>query len=324
MNQSIAISVVLIVAVWSVKAAQISASMLLIANKSDDTVSFVDLASQKVLATTTTGRGPHEIAVSPQGRLAFVSNYEGAGDSISVIDIPSMKELKRLPLGDYRAPHGIVVAADGKTLLATCEKNQTVIELSIPTEKITRTFRTGQEVTHMIVLTPDGRKAYTANIGSGNCTVIDLEKGEVTTQIQTGAGCEGLDLTTDGKLVWTSNREADTLSMIDTATDRVLETIPCKGFPIRVKISPDNRLALVSGYRSNDIAVFDVKRRQEITRIPTGTAPVGIVIDPQGQRAYVANTEAHTVTILDLVALNIVGQIKAGRTPDGMALVRRN
>jgi YVTN family beta-propeller protein len=296
--------------------------LLLIGNKSDDTLSFVDTETFNVVGTTTTGRGPHEVIVTPDGQRAYVANYEGPGDSLSVVDIKSMQETHKIPLGSYLGPHGMAFSQDGYTLYVTCERTHAVIELDITSEKIRRAFRTGQEYTHMIVLTPDERKVYTANIGSGNATAIDLLSGAVIVHIATGDGCEGIDVHPGGEEVWTTNRAADTLSIIDTANDKVLETLPCPGFPIRIKFLPNGEVALVSCAKGNQVAVYDVAERKEIRRIEIGAVPIGLLIEPEGKRAYVANTEANTVAVLDLEGYQVVGRITAGQTPDGMALVQ--
>lgn len=296
------------------------AALLLVGNKSDDTLSFVDTATRQVLGTATTGSGPHEVTSTPDGKLAFVANYEGPGDSISVIDVAARKELRKIPLDTFRGPHGIVASAYGKKVYATCERSQTVIELDIATEKITRSFKTGQNGTHMLALTPDGKKLYTANIASGTSSPVDLTSGVVGDPIPTGPGCEGIDITPDGKQVWTTNNQAATVSVISTETNQVLATLACPGFPIRVKITPDGKRALVSCPMTNDLAVFDVATRKELQRVATGVAPVGVLIAPDGKLAYVANTGANKVTVLDLEKLEATGEIVAGKTPDGLAL----
>src|SRR5688572_15963958 len=93
---------------------QAAPGLLLIGNKSEDTLSFVDVRTLNEASRTTTGRGPHEVVVTPDGKKAFVSNYEGPGDTISVVDVPARKELLRIPLGEHRAPHGLAVSRDGR------------------------------------------------------------------------------------------------------------------------------------------------------------------------------------------------------------------
>ena len=297
-------------------------SVLLVANKSDNTLSFVDSATYKVLATTTTGTGPHEVAATPDGRWAFVANYEGPGDSISLIDITQQEEVRRISIDPYRQPHGIQVSADGTKVYATVEGSRAVIELDIATETINRVFETGQNVTHMLVLTPDNRKLYTANIGSGNATAIDLTSGEVVKQISTGAGAEGIDVTPDGSEIWVTNRAADTVSIIDSATDVVVANLPATGFPIRVKITPDGQRALVSCATEGNLKVYDVNTRELVDIIDTGAVPVGVLVEPGGGRAFIANTQANSVAVLDLSKMEVTDRITAGQTPDGLAFIK--
>ncbi|MBA2433070.1 MAG: beta-propeller fold lactonase family protein [Chthoniobacterales bacterium] len=315
-----ALSLFVVVLLTCGSLAQAKTSLLLIGNKSEDTLSFVNTATLEEVAKTATGRGPHEVVATPDGRTAFVANYEGPGDSISVIDVPAHKETSRIELGEHRAPHGLALNRAGTKLYATCEKSQTVIEVDVESKQIVRSFNTDKKGTHMLALTPDDRTIYTADIGSGTATVIDLQNGEVVTHIETGAECEGIDVSPDGKQVWTSNRAADTLSVIDTATNKVVATMKCAGFPIRVKFTPDGKRVLVPCAKSNELAVFDVESQQEIKRVSTGTAPVGVLVEPGGRRAFVAYTGDNTVAVFNLETMEVTDKIPSGKQADGMAL----
>jgi YVTN family beta-propeller protein len=315
-----AIALLLALAVCAGGSAAAETSLLLIGNKAEDTLSFADTKTFKEIARIKTGRGPHEVVVTPDGRKAFVANYEGPGDSISVVDVPARKELRRIDLGGKCAPHGIALTRDGAKLYATCENTRTVIEIDVATEQIARSFKTDQNGTHMLALAPDDRTLYTTNIGSGTATVINLENGEVVTHIKTGAQCEGVDVTPDGRQVWTTNRAADNLSVIDTATNEVVATIECPGFPIRLKFTPDGKRALVPCAKSNELAVFDVETRKEIARVKTGSGPVGLLIAADGSRAYVAYTGDSTVAVFDLAKMEVIGTIPSGQGSDGLAL----
>jgi YVTN family beta-propeller protein len=300
--------------------------MLIITNKSGDTISFVDLRTLQVIGTASTGRGPHEVAVAPDGRLAFTANYEGPGDSISVIDTDILKEIRRIPLDPYRRPHGLAMSRDGQMLYVTCEANQAAIEIEAGTGKIRRAFSTQQQITHMLALTPDGRKLYTANILSGTLTAVNLETGEVISQIATGEGCEGIDITPDGKNLWATNREAGTISVLEVETDRVVDSLVCPGFPIRLKFTPDGKMALVTCYLEGSVAFFEVAGRQEVKRIRSGISsplrrPIGMLVEPDGGRAFVSNSGEDEVLVIDLQHLEVADRIPSGREPDGLAYV---
>ena len=86
------------------------AGTLVVANKAEATVSLIDHTSGDVVATLEAGFGPHEVGISPDGRLALVTNYgtrENPGNSLTLLDIPSASVLRTIDLGDYRRPHGV-------------------------------------------------------------------------------------------------------------------------------------------------------------------------------------------------------------------------
>jgi len=206
--------------------------------------------------------------------------------------------------------------------------------------RLLQAVETGQEISHMVAVTPDGARAFVANIGSGSVTAIDLAAGEKIRDVATGEGAEGIAVTPDGHEVWVTNRAANTVSVIDAASLEPLHTIDSPDFPIRVAITPDGTRALVSCARSGDIAVFDVKTRKERVRrkldlepvkdqaerlfggFGDSPTPIGLVIAPDGKQAWVAATRADAVVVVDVETLDVVGLIKAGREPDGMTWAR--
>jgi YVTN family beta-propeller protein len=315
-------------------AAPAGAATLVVLNKADSTASLVDLATGKVVRTLRTGKGPHEVAVSPSGTRALATNYgtrEEAGSSLTLIDV-GWARTRTIDLGGHKRPHG-VRWLDEKRALVTAEGSQALLIVDIWSEAV-EAIPTEQLVSHMVAVTPDQRRAFVANIESSTMTAIDLRQKKVVLHVPTGKGAEGIDVTPNGDHVWVTNREADTVSVLDTATLEVVASIACPGFPIRVKITPDGTRALVSNARSNDVAVFDARTFMELRRVKTGLesgtvqgrllgfdggVPIGICIAPDGKRAWVAHANADAIAVLDLTSWKPVGTLQAGREPDGIA-----
>ena len=109
---------------------------LLVLNKTDATLAILEPASGKLAGRVPTGEGPHEVAVSADGKLAFVANYGGQapGNTISVIDLASQRELRRFDVSPLRRPHGLYVA-EGK-LFFTAEVNRAIARYDPATDKI--------------------------------------------------------------------------------------------------------------------------------------------------------------------------------------------
>lgn len=298
-------------------------ALLLVVNKSESTVSLVDPGSGRELGRIATGFAPHEVAVSPDGRRAYVSDYGSArrpGNTVTVLDLAERANTGTIDLGEHTRPHGITTTSDGAVWVTT-EGSAHVLRLDPATRRITLAARTGEEITHMVVVAEEHGRAYAANIGSGTVTAVDAATGDVLAQIATGAGAEGIDLSPGGDRIYVTNRDAGTLSEIDVATNAVARSLRVGSVPIRVKVMPDGRRALVSNADANEVAVVDLEGWRVERRIPVGAVPVGIQIAPDGRRAYVANTAADRVSVLDLERWTVAGEIVAGDEPDGMAWV---
>jgi YVTN family beta-propeller protein len=243
------------------------------------------------------------------------------GNTLSVVHLGRRAVVDTFVLGEYRKPHGIWVSRDGRHVWVTCEGAQAVLELDAATGAIARVWRTGQDVCHMLVPTPDESRLYVSNIRSGSVTVIDRRTDAVRT-IATGAGAEGIDVTPDGTEVWVTNRAANTVSVIATATDSVVEAFEAGGeMPIRVKFTPDGREAWVSIARSNELAVFDVRARRRLAGIAVGAMPVGLQLSPDAARVFVANSNDDRISVVDRAERQVLGTFTTGHEPDGMAWV---
>jgi len=297
-------------------------TVLLVANRLDSTLTFVDLATDLALGTTDTGYHPHDIAVTPDGRTAFVACYS-AGESISVIDVAARREVRKIDLGPRSDPLGVQVSRDGTKLYITPEDAQAVLEIDVATGKVVRTLDTGQEVSRMFVLAPDGRRLYTSNSRNGMVTVLDLDQGTAVAQIATRRGCEGIDVAPDGRAVWTANTYADTVSVIDTNSLTVVADLPCPGRPSRLKIMPDGKTAVVfcpglGGF--GGLLFFDVATRR-MTRKAVAGRTSNLAIDPAGHRVYLAQIDQDGVAVLDLDRWDYINPItRTGRAPDGLAI----
>jgi YVTN family beta-propeller protein len=314
--------------------------LLVVVNKSDDAVSILDAKTGAKRATVRVGRGPHEVEVLSDGKTAAVSNYGRPGEpgrTLTLVDLDRGAVLGTIDLGEETRPHGLEALADGR-LLVTAESSQELLIVDPRARKVVARIPTQRHVSHMVVASADGSRAFVASIGSGTVSVADLRSAKFVGDLETGAGAEGIDRTPDGREVWVTNREADTVAVVDAKRLGVLATIPAAKFPIRVKITPDGRHALVSCAQSGDVAVFDVASRRQVKRIRLdreavpeiqkrsfanqfgrSPAPVGLLIAPDGKRAWVASTNADVISVIDLDKLEVVGQLTAGKEPDGLS-----
>lgn len=302
---------------------------LIVLNKADNTAQFIAQPSGETIATLPTGDGPHEAAVSPDGRLAVAANYEDrAASMITVYDIDARGVVRTIDLGESRAPHGLAFVPGSGLLAVTCEGSQHLVLVDLEKGEVVARIATGAPASHMVAVTPDGGRAFVANIADDSVSAIDLGERTLLKVIPTGKGAEGIDITPDGKEVWVTNRGEDTVSVIDALSLEVIETVPCAGFPIRCKTTPDGARVLVSCATAGEVAVFDRAARRETARVTVldrgegdDLGPIGVLITPDGRHAVVANSSRQEVVTIDLDTLEVVQRLTTGNTPDGLGFV---
>jgi YVTN family beta-propeller protein len=318
-------------AVWAF-ALPSGADTVVVVCKSDFQLALVDPATQKVLVKLPTGLGPHEVAISPDGRTAYVSNFgrysvypagdtehDKAGRTITVIDLVERKVKATFDLGTHTGPHGMIVSHDGKLLWATTETPQAVLEIDSATGKILHVWNTTEERSHMIVATPNEMKFYVTNTVSGSVSVIDRSSGEVKV-VKTGPGTEGIAISPDGKEVWAASRLDDKVSIISTATDAIVAAFPSGGKgPKRMDFTPDGTQVWVTNPSSNQATVFDAHARKLLASITLSKSPSGVYISSDGRRAYITNANANELSFIDVASRKILSALPIGTDPDGVA-----
>jgi YVTN family beta-propeller protein len=299
------------------------AQTLLVLNK-EGSLAIVDAKTRKVTGSVRTGDSPHEVAASTDGKLAFVSNYGGStpGKTISIIDVPAQKELRRLDLGPLRRPHGLDFS--GGKLYFTAETNKLIGRYDPAANQIDWLMGTGENGTHMILVVPQTNVIFTANIGSNSMSIIEPAgvQNWNATVIPVGKGPEGFDISPDGKQIWVANARDGTVSVIDIFTKRVVNNFGVQTKRSnRLKFTPDGRLVLISDLDAGDLLILDRARKKELKRINLGHNPAGILVEPDSSRAYVAVTGDNNVAVIDLKTFDLRARIQTGNGPDGMAWI---
>ena len=321
----------------------VAAATLLVGNKSDASVSLIDLESGVEVARAETRPGPHEIAVSPGGGVAVVTNYGDSqpGNTLSVIDVPRGETVSTIDLGEYTRPHGIVFMSDGRRVLVTAEGAQSLLVVNVVEGGVEQAIPTGQEVSHMVAYDAAGQRAYVANIGSGSVSVIDIAAGKLLGYYSSGNGAEGIAVSPDGRDLWVTNRAEDSVALFDAKSASLQGKVTVPGFPIRAEVLPGSdyrsEKVLVTSARSGTLSVIDPASRSVERAVVLGMSqrgkadglfadrfgnssiPIGIEIEPGGARIWIAHAGADAVQELDTETWRQLRVLATGREPDAMA-----
>ncbi|MDB4882850.1 MAG: hypothetical protein JWL95_1616, partial [Gemmatimonadetes bacterium] len=320
------------------------AGQLVVANQEGGTATVLDAATLKPVATLPVGVGPHEVAMSPDGRWAVVTNYGNQtveGNSLSVIDLAAETPLvvRTIDLGTYHRPHGVAFVQAGAKLVVTSETSQRLLLVDFASGRVDTALATNGRGSHMVTVQRDGRRAWTSNVADGTVTEFDIDARTTRRTFPVAPDDEGIAATPGGVQVWVGSNTAKTVTVLDGANAKTLATLTGFGMPYRVGSSRTGRVIVVSDPISNKIWLFDTGTRKELAQINlaaqkgigtpgTGTSagPEGITFDPIADLAYVTLHATNQVVAVDLVTRKVVAFGGVGSGPDGIAfspLVRR-
>lgn len=298
-----------------------SGAVLLVGNKGEDTVSFVDLASGKELGRSATGKAPHEIAISPDGKQAAVVAY---GDkTIDLFDVATRAKLKTIDLTPNEGPHGIAWLKDGR-IIVTTERSQSIAVADPVAGTVSASIKTDQQGTHMIAVTSDGTTAYTANIQAGTVTVIDLAGGKKLRDMAVGGHPEGIALSKDELVLWVGDLEGSRVQAFDIATFEKLTEVKTGSVPIRVAASPDGKWIVTSNLEAGGLTIIDAAKRVHVRDVALSgeqqAGQVTILFSPDGKYLYAAETGTNAVAEVDFATGQVLRRLPAGKNGDGLAI----
>lgn len=301
--------------------------VLVALNKADATLAIIDPADMKITAKVPTGYSPHEVVLTPDGKTAYVANYGDGptpGNSISVIDIATAKEVRRVDVSPLIRPHGLHLI--GGKLYFTAEANRMIARYDPAANKVDWMMGTGQNGSHMVVGTADQKKFYTANIGSDSVTAIELppftqQPPRPISHIPVGKQPEAIDISPDGKEVWIGLNVEGMVEVVDVVGYKSVTKLNIGGRPYRVKFTPDGKHVVCTMIPSKELLVIDAATRKEVKRIKLESIPLGIVFSADGKTAFVTAGQPDIVLKVNMESGQITGRVDTGKVPDGVAVV---
>jgi len=301
---------------------------LLIANKGDNALGIINPRSEKQIAEIAEGGVTgHEIATSRDGKFAYVPIYGNSGvgqpgtdgSSMVVIDLAARKVVGHVDFGKGVRPHLPVFGPQNGLLYVSTELEKSLTIIDPGTLKIVGSVPTGQEQSHMFAITRDGHRAYSANVGPGTVSAIDLDARKVLAVIPVSPQVQRISLSVDDKLAFTSDVTNPQLAVIDTATNKVKTWIPLPGLGYGSATTADGRWLVIALPLVHQVAAVDLSTMKVAHTIEVGMRTQEVLLAPDGRTAYVSCDEAGKVAVISLSDWKVAHMIEAGKGADGLA-----
>jgi DNA-binding beta-propeller fold protein YncE len=312
-----------------IMASWVDAQKLLVANQDDRTVTVIDAARGTRVATIeedVPGQWGHEITASSDGRTAFLPIYGNSGVGkpgidgrrLLVIDLTMGEVTGVINFGHGVRPHLPVLDSAHGVLYVTTELDDAITAIDPKTLMIVGKVPTGQKESHMLAISHDGAMGYTANVGPGTVSVLDM-KGQKTVAVIPVAGeIQRIAISRDDRMVFTSDVTQSRLAVIDTAARSVKTWVDLPGMGYGSAATPDGRWLLVAIPSKDEVGVVDLEKLQLARTILVGKSPQEVLIRPDGETAYVSCMGSGQVAAINLATWKMEKLIDAGKGADGL------
>jgi DNA-binding beta-propeller fold protein YncE len=276
------------------------------------------------------GIKPHELAISPDHKTAYVSVYgDGVygknphpGHTVAVIDLKSRKMDGSIDVSPYVAPHGIQIDSSGNLYVA-CDLSRKVLILD-PKHRSIEAAIDVEGTGHWIALLPDASKLYVSlKNDKPFINVIDLKSRKVIGRVPMPNGTQGITPSPDSKTLLAADFSEPYIHVISTATDTEVDKIRVDGADkglYKIFYSPDGKRVLTC-LPTGQINIFnaaDLHAPQKIVQ-SAGTALMGFAFSADGKTALVGNHGQGTVSRIDLDTATVVNTFPAGKGVETLA-----
>lgn len=280
--------------------------LLFVANQFDHTVILVDPATRKAVFTAGVDINGHEVTVSADGRFGYVPIYGNSGvgkpgtdgGTIQVVDLRAGRTIDIIDLPTPVRPHLAKFGPDG-LLYVTAELANAIYAVDVHSHKVVAENPTGEPESHMLVISPDGTRVYTANVSTGTVSVVDIHNHSLITTIQVADHVQRISISSDGRHIYTHDQVKPRIAVIDAATNKISTWIDLPATVYSSAPTHDGQHLIAN---SPSGKLFDVNlstgKVQHTYDIPGALG--AMVINPDDSRAYVTCPQAGTIEILNL------------------------
>jgi YVTN family beta-propeller protein len=292
------------------------ANTVIVLNSGEATLSLIDPATHRVVATVPTGKEPHHLIATPDDTSLIVANsvsnnlmfvgpktgqtqrwLENIEDPYQLGFSPDRKwfvttglRLDRLDIYHYDGrdpvlaarvplatmPSHMAFSSDSKTVFVTLQVSGELAAVDLPTQTVLWKMKVGK-VPAGLWMTPGDRYLLVGMTGADYVAVVDWRKRTVVKTIPTGAGAHNFRSLADGRHVAVSNRVASTISIIDeTALTNVGDITGLLPGPDDMELTADRKSLWVTFRFAKRVGVIDLASRKLIETIPVGRSPHGI------------------------------------------------
>jgi DNA-binding beta-propeller fold protein YncE len=296
---------------------------LIMIDKRGGLVRFFDPATLDEQTVLDFGDPPHELAISPDRKTAYIPLYgDGVyGDNpnpdhrIVVVDLVTRQVARTIDVSPHLAPHGLQVD-DAGMLYASCDISRTFLVIDPAAGTIEAAIDI-EGAGHWAAVLPDGSKAYVANKDDVPfVSVVSLKTRRMVGRVPMPNGTQGIAASPDGARVVAMDFAEAKFYVIDTQRDEIVETVEVAQNtigPFRARYSPDGAVLITVNHVDSLANIYDARDfSQPQTVLEVGSQPFGIAYAADGRTALISNHGDGTISVVDVRQRRVVDSFAAG------------
>ena len=300
---------------------------LLVVQKGDHSLAIVDpVAASVTTSVAENGVTGHEVAGSPDGRFAVVPIYGNSGvghagtdgKNIVIIDLASGTIVNNIEFDHGVRPHCPVFGPKDGMLYVTTELEQAITIIDPKTWKVVGSIPTGQPESHMLTISHSGLRGYTANVGPGTVSVLDIKARKTLAIIPVSGNTQRISISNDDRWVFTADQVKPQMAVIDTKTNKIHTWVPLSGFGYGAALTKDGKYLLMPIPAKNVVDVVDLATMKVVRSVAVGKAPQEVLTAPDGKSAYVTCIGSNQVAEINLSTWDVQRSIATGKGSDGL------
>jgi YVTN family beta-propeller protein len=312
-----------------------SRGYVLVTNVLDKSLSIVDpIAEKEIARVPVTGIDPDEVeafprqvAVSPDGRTAWVPIYsdtevggEGtSGRSITIVSLTERKVAGYVDLGKPMRPYMPAFGPKDGLLYVTTELDNSITVIDPNTRKVVGSLPTGEAQSHGLIFSKDGMRIYTWNVAPGSISVIDVAAKKTVAKISLGGQVQRLALSRDDSTLYASDQTQPRIIVIDTKAGKITGYIRTPTVSYALSMSPDGGTLLAALPFRGMLGAIDPANSERVRTFSVLRNPQSLVFSPDGREAYVSTGSCNALGIIDVKEWKVRKYVKVSLEADGIA-----
>ena len=286
-----------------------------------DSVALFDAQTLERVATLGVGKGPHEIAATPDARRAIVA--DAGAHTLTVIDFtgprPRVSATWQLP--DSMRIHDVAVSPDGSTVWGAEGFKQLLVEIDARNGAVRRRIPMQRNGGWMVEANgPPGAEIIVAHLEGGAITLVNASTGVQRVLVGEEGEIDG-GVTADGRRIWSVNIGRGFITEFDIASGAILNKQVAPR-PSRLRFLPDGNTAFIVSDGDSTANTYDIATFRKSRSVKLAATPKVLAVTPDGRRAFITHPQAGKLSVVDIASMTLIRTIELPGTPDGVTVIR--